>query len=156
MVTVVVTGISTGVWAWVRPSVTSVFASMLALAVGVSMLAACSATAPRADQRAVAYRTADVDGLSISYREAGPSDGPVLLLLHGFPSSSRMFDPLFARLSDRFHLIAPDFPGFGHSDWPDPAAFDYTFDHIATVIGHSPRSSACRSITCTSRITAPT
>jgi pimeloyl-ACP methyl ester carboxylesterase len=109
--------------------------STLALAVVASMLAACSATTPTADQRPVAYRTADVGGLSIFYREAGPSDGPVLLLLHGFPSSSRMFDPLFARLSDRFHLIAPDFPGFGHSDWPDPATFDYTFDHIATVIG---------------------
>ncbi|WP_124712302.1 alpha/beta fold hydrolase [Mycolicibacterium nivoides] len=82
----------------------------------------------------VAYRTIEVDGVSIFYREAGPSDAPVLLLLHGFPSSSRMFDPLFARLSDRLRLIAPDFPGFGHSGWPDPETFDYTFDHIATVI----------------------
>lgn len=80
------------------------------------------------------YRTAKVDGLSIFYREAGPSDGPTLLLLHGFPSSSRMFEPLFARLSGRCHLVAPDYPGFGHSDWPDPKAFDYTFDHIASVI----------------------
>jgi len=56
----------------------------------------------------VAHRSVNVDGLSIFYREAGPSDGPVLLLLHGFPSSSRVFDPLFSRLSDRFHLIAPD------------------------------------------------
>jgi pimeloyl-ACP methyl ester carboxylesterase len=80
------------------------------------------------------YRTIKVDGLSIFYREAGPKDAPTLLLLHGFPSSSRMFEPLFARLSDRYHLVAPDYPGFGHSDWPDPKQFDYTFDHIASVM----------------------
>ncbi len=82
------------------------------------------------------YRTIQVDGLSIFYREAGPKDAPVLLLLHGLPSSSRMFEPLFARLSDRYHLIAPDYPGFGHSDWPDPKKFAYTFDHIAEVMNH--------------------
>ena len=65
------------------------------------------------------YHTTQIDGLSIFYREAGPKDAPVLLLLHGLPSSSRMFEPLFARLSDRYHLVAPDYPGFGHSDWPD-------------------------------------
>ncbi len=80
------------------------------------------------------YRTAQIDGLSIFYREAGPKDAPAILLLHGFPSSSRMFEPLFARLSDRYHLVAPDYPGFGHSAWPDPKQFDYTFDHIASVI----------------------
>jgi pimeloyl-ACP methyl ester carboxylesterase len=80
------------------------------------------------------YRTISVDGLSIFYREAGPKDAPALLLLHGLPSSSRMFEPLFARLSDRYRLIAPDYPGFGHSDWPDPKKFAYTFDHYAEVI----------------------
>jgi len=80
------------------------------------------------------YRTTQINGLSIFYREAGPKDAPTLLLLHGFPSSSRMFEPLFSRLSDRYHLVAPDYPGFGHSDWPDPKRFDYTFDHIASVI----------------------
>jgi pimeloyl-ACP methyl ester carboxylesterase len=80
------------------------------------------------------YHTTRINGLSIFYREAGPKDAPTLLLLHGFPSSSRMFEPLFARLSDRYHLVAPDYPGFGHSDWPDPKRFDYTFDHIASVI----------------------
>jgi pimeloyl-ACP methyl ester carboxylesterase len=82
----------------------------------------------------IVYRTTTVDGLSIFYREAGPSDAPTLLLLHGVPSSSRMFEPLFARLSGRYHLVAPDYPGFGHSDWPDPKAFAYTFDHIASVM----------------------
>ena len=80
------------------------------------------------------YRTIQIDGLSIFYREAGPKEGPPLLLLHGFPSSSRMFESLFARLSDHYHLVAPDYPGFGHSDWPDPDRFAYTFDHIAAVI----------------------
>jgi pimeloyl-ACP methyl ester carboxylesterase len=84
--------------------------------------------------RATSYRTIQVDGLSIFYREAGPKDGPTLLLLHGLPSSSRMFEPLLSRLSDRYHLIAPDYPGFGHSDWPDPKKFAYTFDHIAEIM----------------------
>jgi len=85
-------------------------------------------------QQQVFYRTVTVSGLSIFYREAGPKDAPTILLLHGLPSSSRMFQSLFARLSDRYHLVAPDYPGFGHSDWPDPAQFAYTFDHIASVI----------------------
>jgi pimeloyl-ACP methyl ester carboxylesterase len=80
------------------------------------------------------YRVVQIDGLSIFYREAGPKNAPTLLLLHGFPSSSRMFEPLFARLSDRYHLIAPDYPGFGHSDWPNTKQFNYTFDHIASVM----------------------
>ena len=84
----------------------------------------------------VFYRTIQIDGLSIFYREAGPKDKPTILLLHGLPSSSRMFEPLFARLADRYHLVAPDYPGFGHSDWPDPKKFAYTFDHIAEVMNH--------------------
>lgn len=85
-------------------------------------------------EQQVFYRTVKVDGLSIFYREAGPKDAPVILLLHGLPSSSRMFQPLLTRLSDRYHLVAPDYPGFGLSDWPDPKEFPYTFDHIATVM----------------------
>src|SRR5215467_12509832 len=82
------------------------------------------------------YRTIQIDGVSIFYREAGPKDAPVLVLLHGLPSSSRMFEPLFARLSDRYYLVAPDYPGFGHSDWPDPKKFTYTFDYIAEIMNH--------------------
>src|ERR1700686_214711 len=82
------------------------------------------------------YRTIPIDGLSILFREAGPKDAPTILLLHGLPSSSRMFEPLFARLSDRYHLVAPDYPGFGHSDWPDPKRFAYTFDHYAEIMNH--------------------
>jgi len=84
----------------------------------------------------VFYRTIQIDGLSIFYREVGPKEAPTLLLLHGLPSSSRMFEPLFARLSDRYHLVAPDYPGFGHSDWPDPKEFAYTFDHYAEIMNH--------------------
>jgi pimeloyl-ACP methyl ester carboxylesterase len=80
------------------------------------------------------YRTVSVDGISIFYREAGPPDGPTLLLLHGLPSSSRMFEPLFTRLSNHVRMVAPDYPGFGHSDWPDPKQFAYTFDHCADVM----------------------
>ena len=93
-----------------------------------------SQTEDMAMSNQVFYRTAKVDGLTIFYREAGPKNAPPILLLHGLPSSSRMFDPLLARLADKYHLIAPDYPGFGHSDWPDPKQFDYTFDHIARVI----------------------
>jgi len=82
----------------------------------------------------VLYRTIKVDGLSIFYREVGRKDAPAILLLHGLPSSSRMFQSLLTRLSDKYRLIAPDYPGFGHSDWPDPKQFEYTFDHLASVI----------------------
>ena len=77
-----------------------------------------------------------MDGINIFYREAGPKDAPVILLLHGLPSSSRVFEPLFARLADRYHLVAPDYPGFGHSVWPDAKKFVYTFDHIAEITDH--------------------
>jgi pimeloyl-ACP methyl ester carboxylesterase len=95
-------------------------------------LAACGAihTAAAAP---VAYRTVAVDGVQIAYREAGAGNRPTLLLLHGVPSSSRMYDALMRKLGDRYHLIAPDYPGFGNSDAPDPKAFVYTFDHLADV-----------------------
>jgi pimeloyl-ACP methyl ester carboxylesterase len=85
-------------------------------------------------EQQVFYRTVKVDGLSIFYREAGSKDAPTILLLHGLPSSSRMFQSLLTRLADNYHLVAPDYPGYGHSDWPDPKQFDYTFDHIASVM----------------------
>ncbi len=100
----------------------------------VAMMATVSAGAQAKEQAMVSYRTVKVDGLNVFYREAGPKDAPTILLLHGLPSSSRMFQPLLTRLSDRYHLVAPDYPGFGHSDWPDPKQFDYTFDRIAAVM----------------------
>jgi pimeloyl-ACP methyl ester carboxylesterase len=81
------------------------------------------------------YRSISIKGVSIFYREAGPRGAPTILLLHGLPSSSRMFEPLLTRLSDSYHLVAPDYPGFGHSDWPDPKLSPYTFDHIAELMG---------------------
>lgn len=80
------------------------------------------------------YRTLNVDGLDIFYREAGRPDAPTILMLHGFPTSSHMFRGLIPRLSDRYHLIAPDYPGFGYSAAPAPAEFEYTFDHLADVM----------------------
>jgi pimeloyl-ACP methyl ester carboxylesterase len=74
----------------------------------------------------IAYRYADVDGLKVFYREAGRRGAPKLLLLHGFPSASHMFRDLIPQLSDRFHLVAPDLPGFGRSDMPNRDSFDYT------------------------------
>jgi len=82
----------------------------------------------------VAYRTADVDGLTVFYREAGPADAPTLVLLHGFPSASHQFRELIPLLAGRFHLIAPDLPGFGKSGMPPRGDFEYTFAHIADVI----------------------
>jgi pimeloyl-ACP methyl ester carboxylesterase len=84
----------------------------------------------------VFYRSVTVDGLSIFYREAGSPEAPTLLLLHGFPSSSRMYEPLLTRLAGRFHLVAPDYPGFGHSDAPAAKDFSYTFGHLAVVMEH--------------------
>jgi hypothetical protein len=84
----------------------------------------------------VFYRSITVDGLSLFYREAGRPEAPTLLLLHGFPSSSRMYEPLLTRLSGQFHLVAPDYPGFGHSDAPGAKDFTYTFDHLADVMEH--------------------
>jgi len=81
------------------------------------------------------YRAAEVDGLKIFYREAGPQDAPVLLLLHGFPSAGHMYRDLIPLLADRFHLVAPDLPGFGQSDMPARDQFKYTFDNLAGVIG---------------------
>jgi len=82
----------------------------------------------------VHYRSAKIDGVNMFYREAGPSDGPVVLLLHGFPTSSHMFRNLIPLLADRYHVIAPDYPGFGQSDAPDHTKFAYTFAHYADMV----------------------
>ena len=82
----------------------------------------------------IAYRTADVDGLTVFYREAGAAGAPTLVLLHGFPSASHMFRELIPLLAGRFHIVAPDLPGFGKSDMPARHDFDYTFQHITDVI----------------------
>ena len=87
------------------------------------------------DKTSVRYGSIAVDGLNIAYREAGNPANPKLVLLHGFPASSHQYRDLIRVLADSFHLIAPDYPGFGLSDIPDPATFSYTFDRIAQIIG---------------------
>jgi pimeloyl-ACP methyl ester carboxylesterase len=80
------------------------------------------------------YKTEDLDGFELFYREAGPSDGPVVLLLHGFPTSSHMFRDLIPYLADHFRVIAPDLPGYGQSAAPDRSEFSYTFDNAALLV----------------------
>lgn len=82
----------------------------------------------------VKYKTVAIDGLDIFYREAGDPKNPTILLLHGFPTSSHMFRDLIPELSDRFHLIAPDYPGYGYSSMPAVDKFDYSFDNLANVV----------------------
>ncbi len=79
------------------------------------------------------YNTISIDGLNIFYREAGSKENPTIVLLHGYPASSHMFRELMAELSDQFHLIAPDYPGFGNSDTPSIDKFEYSFDHLADI-----------------------
>lgn len=82
----------------------------------------------------VRYRTAKVDGLEVFYREAGPQDAPTVLLLHGFPTSSHMFRNLIPILAANYHVIAPDYPGYGRSSMPSVSEFEYSFDNLARVI----------------------
>src|SRR4051812_18718176 len=86
------------------------------------------------DMTSIHHRTATIDGHSVFYREAGPADAPTILLLHGFPTSSHMFRGLVPQLADRYHVIAPDLLGFGHSAAPSAAEFDYTFDALADLV----------------------
>lgn len=82
---------------------------------------------------AIRYRWAMIEGLNVFYREAGDPKNPTIVLLGGFPSSSHMFRELIPELSAKFHVIAPDYPGFGNTDLPDPASFEYSFDHLSLI-----------------------
>src|SRR4030095_16293798 len=82
----------------------------------------------------IKYKRIDVDGFGVAYREAGPVNGPTLLLLHGFPTSSHMFRDLIPKLADRYRVVAPDLPGFGQSDLPSRERFNYTFSNLAKVM----------------------
>ncbi len=93
-----------------------------------------SASVRRQEHTQVYHRLVEVDGIRIFYREAGPKTAPTLLLLHGFPTSSHMFRNLIPALADRYHVIAPDYPGFGESDFPDGKQFKYSFDGYAKII----------------------
>lgn len=91
---------------------------------------------PAVLSNSVVFKTIAVDGLTIAYREAGDPSYPKLVLLHGWPASSHQYRDLIPKLSSRFHVIAPDYPGFGNSGTPDPSVFEYTFDKLAEVTGH--------------------
>ena len=106
--------------------------ALLALPLFAAPLAA--QTAPEDAARAVTYHTVKVDGLNIFYREAGRPDKPTILLLHGFPTSSHMFRDLIPKLADKFHLVAPDYPGYGNSDALTVDKFSYTFEHLADIL----------------------
>jgi len=104
---------------------------LLPSAICLALMSAIIASA----ETPVTYNTVRVDGVDIFYREAGPKNAPVLLLLHGVPSSSRMYQPMLESvLSNKYRLVAPDYPGFGHASWPDAKSFAYTFDHISQVM----------------------
>ena len=104
----------------------------------------------------VHYHTVTVDGVDIFYREAGPADAPVVLLLHGFPTSSHMFRNLMPLLADRYHVIAPDYPGFGWSAAPDHTKFTYTLRPLRRSGGRADWGSSAPRITrCMSWTTAP-
>ena len=87
-----------------------------------------------ASGKAVSYHTTKIDGLDIFYREAGSKDSPTILLLHGFPTDSHMFRNLIPMLADRYHVIAPDYPGYGRSSTPAVAEFEYSFDNLASIM----------------------
>src|ERR671912_274657 len=112
-------------------SIVSDVCNPISAASGASLLADAVLAA---DFLQPSYKTREVDGLRIFYREAGPADAPIILLLYGFPTSSHMYRDLIPRLAIRYHVIAPDYPGYGFSDAPSPATFAYTFDHLADVM----------------------
>ncbi len=82
----------------------------------------------------IRYKTITIDELDVFYREAGNTDNPTILLLHGFPTSSHMFRNLIPALSDQFHLVAPDYPGYGYSSMPSVNEFEYSFDNLANIV----------------------
>lgn len=102
-----------------------------------SRLLAQSPTSTKATEtQVIHHKTQKVDGLEIFYREAGPQSAPTIVLLHGFPTSSQMFRNLIPKLADKYHVIAPDYPGFGQSSMPKRTEFEYSFDRLATVVDH--------------------
>ncbi len=117
------------------PSVTVAALCPLALAVLLLATTPPSLGKPTTTEPAkVLHRTIEIDGLEIFYREAGPESAPTILLLHGFPTSSHMFRNLIPALADQFHLVAPDYPGYGNSAMPGMDEFDYTFDRMAEIV----------------------
>jgi len=121
-----------------RTTASLLFVATTAFAVPNLALASNATSPPPAtihsEAHPIRYQKVTVDGVEIFYREAGPQNAPVLLLLHGFPTSSQMYRDLMPRLADRYRVIAPDYPGFGQSATPAPDKFDYSFDHYADLM----------------------
>ncbi len=115
--------------------VSLISAAMLTLT-ATPVMAQDAVSMPARAAATVSYSSIQVDGLKIAYREAGDPKNPKLVLLHGFPAGSHQYRDLIRSLSGKFHVIAPDYPGFGESDIPDPASYSYTFDGISTVVEH--------------------
>lgn len=110
--------------------------SSMTLAILIAVLTALPIRAQETTPNTqVKHRTIQVEGIEIFYREAGPKDASTILLLHGFPTSSHMFRDLIPKLAVRYHLVAPDYPGFGYSEAPPVDAFEYTFDNLAELMG---------------------
>jgi pimeloyl-ACP methyl ester carboxylesterase len=105
--------------------------SLLAAAAALTLPMMAHAAPVPSTTATTTFHKVQVEGVGIFYREAGPANAPTIVLLHGFPSSSREFDTLIPLLATRYHIVAPDFPSFGQSDTPSPAAYSYTFDHLA-------------------------
>lgn len=109
--------------------------AVLVLAASLNLSPALAASGEDVYPKAqIRHRTVEIDGLTIFYREAGSPDAPTLLLLHGFPTSSHMFRDLIPALADRYHLVAPDYPGYGNSSMPSVDEFDYSFDRLAEIV----------------------
>lgn len=118
----------------IQRTITALLIAVTLAATSLFSTASGAPPAPVAESPQVHYRTAKIDGVEVFYRDAGPRNAPVLLLLHGFPTSSHMFRDLIPKLADRYRVIAPDYPGFGYSAMPDRDKFAYTFDNYAKVV----------------------
>ena len=103
--------------------------TIVVLAIGILLF-----NSPIRAEKAVTYNTVKIDGLDIFYREAGDRTKPTILLLHGFPTSSFMFRNLIPQLADNFHVVAPDYPGFGQSSMPKVGEFEYSFENLANIV----------------------
>ena len=124
-------------WPRLNPHIEDLLmATMLTILAAIIPTAAAHAATPTQSSAPadVKFGTVKIDGLNIAYREAGDSSSPKLVLLHGFPASSHQYRDLIRVLGDKFHVIAPDYPGFGNSDTPDPAKYAYTFDKLSEVV----------------------
>ena len=119
-----------------QPARTTVYLAVTLLAMGVTaaIIGTSSANTAAEESTTTFYRTVEVDGVNIFYREAGSADDPTVLLLHGFPTSSHMFRNLIPELADGYRVLAPDYPGYGFSDMPAADEFDYSFDRFAEIV----------------------